>query len=173
MHKSNIAIIKASLADYPIIQNMARFYVYDRTKYMGWECPETGLYECIDFQHYFNSKAKIAYLIRIKDELAGFVLINKEHLIEAVDWNIGEFFILAKFQSHGIGTRVATEIIKSLPGKWSIAVMPENKKAISFWRKLVTNISYGKYSEVLKLANELSVVEDVDPCSMIIFHFNV
>lgn len=173
MHKHNTTIVKADLADYQVIQNMARFYVYDRTKYTGWECPETGLYECIDFKHYFSSENKVPYLVRVQSELAGFVLIDKEHLIAEVDWNVGEFFILAKFQSCGVGTSVAIEIIRSLPGKWSVAVMPENKKAVNFWRKVVAAISDNKYSEVFKSANELNIVEDVDPHSMIIFHFSV
>jgi hypothetical protein len=51
-------IIPATLSDYFTIQNIARFYVYDRTKFMGWECPENGLFECIDFKHYFEDDDK-------------------------------------------------------------------------------------------------------------------
>jgi len=51
-----IKLVPASLSDYPVIQNMARFYVYDMSEYMGnekgWEMPENGLYECIDFKKY-------------------------------------------------------------------------------------------------------------------------
>ena len=55
-------IIPAILVDYPTIQNMARFYVYDRTKYMGWECPEDGLFECIDFKYYFENPDEKAFI---------------------------------------------------------------------------------------------------------------
>lgn len=33
---SGITLIKASLSDYPTIQNMARFYVYDMSRYCGF-----------------------------------------------------------------------------------------------------------------------------------------
>lgn len=58
MNKLKTTLIPATLRDYPIVQNMARFYVYDRTKYMGWECPETGPYECIDFKYYFKNRGE-------------------------------------------------------------------------------------------------------------------
>lgn len=64
-------LIPASINDYPIIQNMARFYVYDRTPYMKWECPENGLFECIDFKHYFTDEDKHPFLIKEAGELAG------------------------------------------------------------------------------------------------------
>ncbi len=39
---------------------MARFYVYDMSEYLGneegWEIPEDGLYECIDFKKYWEDK---------------------------------------------------------------------------------------------------------------------
>lgn len=91
-----IKLIPASIQDYPIVQNLARFYVYDRSGYMGWSCSEDGMFDCIDFKHYFESPGEKAFLIRVKDELAGFVLLDKEHLIEPVDWNMGEFFVADK-----------------------------------------------------------------------------
>ena len=159
-------ILTATIKDYPVIQNMARFYVYDRTRYMGWECPEDGLFECIDFKHYFENPDKKAFLIRVANEIAGFVLLDKIHLLEPVDWNMGEFFILAKFQGKGIGSKVAQEIFKIHPGKWSVAVMPENIKAVNFWRKIITNVSGGNYTEIFKTVDELRTVANPDPYAM-------
>ena len=48
----------ASIEEYPVIQNMARFYVYGMSEYLGdeedWEMPEDGLYECIDLKKYWQ-----------------------------------------------------------------------------------------------------------------------
>lgn len=51
----NVKLLPATLADYQIIQNLASYYGYDRTGYMGWSCPENGIFECIDFKHYFEN----------------------------------------------------------------------------------------------------------------------
>ncbi|MBA2711585.1 MAG: GNAT family N-acetyltransferase [Tatlockia sp.] len=162
----------ATINDYPAVQNMARFYVYDRTQYMGWECPETGLFECMDFKHYFEEPEKQAFLVRVNNELAGFVLLDKLKLIEKVDWNMGEFFILAKFQSIGMGSQVAREIFSRFPGKWSVAVMPENSGAVKFWRKIISEVSLGQFNEVSKTAEELITPDNPDPYAMIVFSFN-
>ena len=51
-------IVPATYNDYPVIQNMARFYVYDLSRYCGfisedWSMPANGLYECFDFNRFF------------------------------------------------------------------------------------------------------------------------
>lgn len=171
MQHTDIKLITALIDDYPIIQNMARFYVYDRSAYMGWSCPETGLFECIDFKHYFTDEGKHAYLIRVNDELAGFVLLDKTQLIESVDWNMGEFFILAKFQKQGVGTYIAKQIISTIKGKWSVGAMPENIKAVRFWRKVISEITIGKFTEIYKTAEELKTIDNLDPYAMNIFIF--
>ena len=171
--KNNLrtALIPATIEHYLIIQNMARFYVYDRSKYMGWECPETGLYECIDFKHYFETPGEHAYLIRINNELAGFVLLDKMQLTAPCDWNMGEFYIVAKFQSQGIGNQIAREIFSLYPGRWSVAAMPENLGAVNFWRKIIKEVSNNQFSEVFKTVKELTSPENPDPHPMIVFNF--
>lgn len=169
-----VRIIAASLNDYQTIQNMARFYVYDRTPYMKWECPESGLFECIDFKDYFNQEPlKYAFLIRVDHELAGFVLLDKFNLVEGTEWNMGEFFILAKFQHQGIGTQVAKELFSQFSGKWSVGVMQENLPATTFWRKVIHAFTQGKCIEILKTEEELRSAENPDPDKMIVFSFKV
>ena len=58
-------IIPATIADYPIIQNMARFYVYDLSRECGpisseWAMPANGLYECFDFKIYFEDAMSLS-----------------------------------------------------------------------------------------------------------------
>lgn len=52
-------LTKATLLDYPTIQNMARFYVYEMSRECGlndkdWAMPLDGLYESFDFKKYFT-----------------------------------------------------------------------------------------------------------------------
>lgn len=50
----------------------------------------------------------------VDHEIAGFVLLDKVRLLESVDWNMGEFFILQKFQDKGIARVVARQIFKNI-----------------------------------------------------------
>jgi predicted acetyltransferase len=143
-------LVPASLEDYPIIQNMARFYVYDLSRSCGfiskdWALPESGLYESFDFKNYFVEDSRRAYLIKVGDELAGFVLLNRVCLDPYSDWNMGEFFILAKFQGIGVGTAIAQTLFTLLSGTWEVSVIPQNTAAISFWKKVISRHTRGDF----------------------------
>lgn len=58
-------------------------------------------------------------------------------------------------------------------GKWSIAVMPENIRAVQFWRKSVNSYCDNDYTEILKTAEELKTLDNPDPYTMILFHFTI
>ncbi len=150
-----ISIIKATMDDYPCIQNMARFYVYDLSRECGsissdWTIPEDGLYECFDFKNYFEEPSRKAYLVKVYDEIAGFVLLNQATEDSANNWNMGEFFIIAKFQGQGIAHHVAKEIWNMHPGKWEVSVIPSNKSALKFWEKSISEFTYGAFNKQIK-----------------------
>jgi len=169
-------LIKATLADYPVIQNLARFYAYDMSRdcgqdLKGWEFPKDGLYEGPDFKKYFESSSNHPFILKVEGELAGFVLINKLEIMPEVDWNIGEFFIVAKFQRSGIGKKVAKQIFDQFPGEWSVGAIPQNVKALNFWRKLIAEYPNGKFIEQEKTSEQLKTSEHPDPYPMNIFRF--
>lgn len=169
-------LVKATLADYPVIQNMARFYAYDMSRYCGqelegWEFPDNGLYECSDFKKYLEGEGKHAFVLKMDDELAGFVFVNKLEIMPEVDWNIGEFFIVAKFQHSGIGAHIAMQIFDMFPGEWSVGAIPQNTRALHFWRKVVAEYTHGKFDLVEKTSDQLKTTEYPDPYPMTILRF--
>ncbi len=150
-----ISIINATLDDYPCIQNMARFYVYDLSRDCGsissdWAIPEDGLYESFDFKNYFEESSRKAYLVKVYDEIAGFVLLNQATEDSTNNWNIGEFFIIAKFQGAGIAARVAKEIWNMHPGRWEVSVIPNNKSALKFWENAISEFTSGTFRKQIK-----------------------
>lgn len=168
-----ISIIQATIGDYPCIQNMARFYVYDISRECGsissdWAIPENGLYECFDFKNYFTDPSRKAYLIKVYDEMAGFVLLDNEVKDPRNTINMGEFFIIAKFQGVGIATRVAKEIWNMHPGRWEVSVIPSNKSALKFWEKAISEFTYGVFNRKIK-----EVTYDEDCPRRIIFEFEM
>ncbi|MBX9977872.1 MAG: hypothetical protein K2X98_06500 [Alphaproteobacteria bacterium] len=102
-----ITLTQATLTDFPTVEKMVPFYIYDVSRYCGWpfEGKEEG--ENIGYHHqrlldnvrrYFNEAGRYPFLIKVDGELAGFVLIKKGCWTPNIDWYIGEFFILARFQ---------------------------------------------------------------------------
>jgi len=150
-----VSIIHATLDDYPCIQNMARFYLYDLSRDCGsissdWAIPEDGLYECFDFKNYFEESTRKAYLIKVYDEIAGFILLDNEVKNPDNTINMGEFFIIAKFQGQGIANQVAKEIWNMHPGRWEVSVIPNNKPALKFWEKAISEFTFGSFNKQIK-----------------------
>lgn len=170
-------LIPATMVDYPMIQNMARFYVYDISRecglhYPGWEIPADGLYECDTFIRYFEIPTNKAFLVKVGDEVAGFVMIDKLEILPDIDFNMGQFFILAKFQRTGLADRVAHEVFNTFPGTWSVGVIPENKRALNFWRKCIGDYTGGNYAEKFYSKEDLITAEHPDPFPNFILTFD-
>lgn len=156
---SNIILVPASIDDHPTIQNMGRFYVYDMSEYMGdesgWEMPENGLYECIDFKKYWDDKNSYPHLIRCNSELAGFVIIDKKGSDSSIEFNMAQFFILRKFKNKGIGRYVANYCFNNFRGIWEVMVMPDNTGAYHFWKKVISAYT-NDYTEYSRTVSHLS-----------------
>lgn len=169
MKHFEISLCEASEKDKDTIQNLGRFYVYEMSRYCGflptWETPSNGLFECIDLSSYCEKPDRHAFLIKVDDELAGFVLINKIGSTPDVDWNIGEFFVVSKFQGKGVGRYVAEQIFNQFSGTWETTQIPENKAAIDFWEKVVANYSHGQFEKTLK------TIPEPKPHPMIVLKF--
>lgn len=169
-------LLPASRIDYPIIQNLARFYAYDMSRYCGqalagWEFPDDGLYECQDFKKYFEKTNNYAFFIKINDELAGFVLIDQLEVLPEVNWNMGQFFIVAKFQRSGVGAKIAKQVFDRFQGEWSVGAIPQNTRAVEFWRKVIKEYTQDHFTESLMTSEELKTEEHPTPYPMIMFRF--
>ncbi len=142
-------IIRATLEDYPVIQNMAQFYAYDISReYEGLAKAliANNFHMHFDYKSYFIDPTRKAFLVKVNEELAGFVLLNDICISPETQYNIGEFFIIAKFQRHGIGEKIAHKIWQMYPGRWEVSVIPELKGALVFWRKTISGFT-SEYKE--------------------------
>lgn len=168
----NVTISKVGIEYYPKIQNMARFYVYDMSRDCGfisddWALPDDGLYESFDFKKYFEDTDREAYCIYVNNEAAGFALLNKEVLETSFNWNMGEFFILAKFQKKGIGFEAAIKVFSMHKGRWEVSVIPENNTAIRFWSNVIARYANNDYIKETKQVNY-----DNSQPHRVVFRFN-
>jgi len=171
-----IKLLPATIADHLSIQKMWPFYVYDLGRecgfMKGWECPTSPDFVPDDLTCYFTDPKKKPFLIEVDDELAGFVFISQLEIMPEIDFYLSEFFILAKFQNKGIGKKVAVDLFNQLKGKWAVGILPENKKALNFWRKTIVEYTAGHFFEFFKTSQELKTAEHPDPYPMIILSFD-
>ena len=148
---NEIKLIPATLDEYPVIQNMGRFYVYDMSEYLGsekgWELPDDGLYECIDFKKYWEDENSFPFIVRYQNEMVGFVIVDKKGCSAEIDFNMAQFFISRKFKGKGIGRYVALQCFDRFRGVWEVMVMPGNEGAYRFWRATIKKYTNNMFTE--------------------------
>ena len=169
IEQCNIQLIPAEIELKPVIQNLARFYVYEFSRHSGEDIPESGLFEavdaCFNFDSYWSVAGHYPFIIRVDEKLAGFVLINKQGSSLGIDWHLAEFYIIAKFQGKGIGRQIAHQVLSKFPGVWQVAQTPHNVPAIHFWRSVIQQFTNGEYTE------ERKQIQTLDPHEMIVQTF--
>lgn len=152
---TSIQLIEAQEGDLDKIENMTALYMYELSRECGrssqrWALPEAGIYDSIDVKNYLHEKDRKAFLIKAFNEVAGFILINQVCQKQLSDWNVAEFFILARYQKHGIGKMAAFALWDRFHGNWEVAVHPENSSGLGFWRKVVSSYTDGIFYETLE-----------------------
>ena len=65
---------------------------------------------------------------------------------------MGEFFVIAKFQSKGVGKQVARQIFDEYHGVWEVSVIPENRSCLIFWEGMIV-YSCGKFNCETKIVD--------------------
>ena len=167
-----INLEQASLADYPLITRMWPFYVYELGRYCGfnphWQCPIDLSFVADDLSPYFMDSSRRAFLLKVNDALAGFVLLNKVGSFSGTEWNMAEFFIINYYQKKGIGQTIAAKIFNKFPGAWDVSVIPENTRALLFWKKVILNFTHNHYVE-----QQIAVNYDQNQPMRTIFRFDV
>lgn len=163
-------LVQVKEADYTLIQNLIRFYVYDLAEHAGWACPPNGLYGgCDDQPHYFGRLPDdpndrwpegwtgTGFKILLGQEIAGFCLVRFYAKEDTRLNDIGEFFILRKFRRQGLGQAVAHTVFDRYPGHWQIRQLIENRPAQAFWRHTIATYTKKGYSESRSLIPEYNI----------------
>jgi predicted acetyltransferase len=50
---------------------------------------------------------------------------------------LAEFFVVRRFRRRGIGTRIATAVLKQFLGPWEVRVLPCNESGLRFWENTI------------------------------------
>ena len=92
-----VVLVEAARADITLVNDMARFYLYDIARQIGpgdkWVASSAWLRERKDFSHVWEADNH-PFLIEVGGALAGFCLIDRYALMPDVDWNMSQFFVM-------------------------------------------------------------------------------
>ncbi|MEO8963747.1 MAG: GNAT family N-acetyltransferase [Gammaproteobacteria bacterium] len=150
-----VKLVPASIDEYPIIQNMASYYAYDMSEYMGWAQQNDGTHNVgMDYSKYWKAENTFPFIIKYQEELAGFVIVDKNVSDLSNDFNIAQYFVLRKFIRRGLAKHIAFQCFDKFSGKWEVFVMPKNEGAYRFWRKIITAYTYHQFKEYTRTVGQ-------------------
>jgi predicted acetyltransferase len=154
----NVQLIRATFKDHDILFNLAQLYQYDFTEYLPGDLDEEGYYPYISVRYYLN-KGRQAYLARVDEHLAGFVLVDETTPHKGAPGRyIAEFFVLRRYRRQGIGKALAFQTFDTYKGYWEIAEVGPNLPAQAFWRAIIAQYAHGRFQEVTTEEDGLKIV---------------
>jgi len=127
--QSNVEVIAATLDQRSVIANLFELYAHDFSEFHGVEIGEEGRFGYPELALYWSDAGRLPFLVRVKGKLAGFVLVKRGSELsgDPAIWDIAEFFILRRYRGRGIGSEVAHQVWRRVPGRWEIRVMESNQ----------------------------------------------
>lgn len=159
-----IDLVLAIADDLPIVRNLVSYYVYEMSGPMGWECNAEGVYGgCDELAEYWQTNHPetppedqwmepkwqgYPFMIRVDYLTAGFALVKQYGERAAPSFDMGEFFVLRKYQRQGVGRAAACAVFDRLRGLWEVRQLFDNVAAIAFWRKVIAAYTDGDFTEV-------------------------
>ncbi|GIP31879.1 GNAT family N-acetyltransferase [Paenibacillus sp. J2TS4] len=155
VNANKIEIRQAAFGDKSVFRNLMQLYQYDTSDFAQLDPDSHGLFEYRYLDHYWTdygieAEGRIALLVKVNDQLAGFALINNFSMLlerNSTTRSMAEFFILKKWRRQSIGKTFATEIFDLFPGHWEIKQERDNVQAHSFWRNVINHYTNGIYRE--------------------------
>lgn len=152
-------LIPATEAEAHVFVNLWPLYQYDLSEVGGMPVNADGLFEdegirehdyMSDLRVWFRRPGHLfPFLIRVDGRAAGFAMIGgaPSNAPKDRDFLVQEMFLMRPFRGLGVAEGAMRQVFARLPGLWEIWVIPENSRALAFWRKVVGELTDGQYTE--------------------------
>jgi predicted acetyltransferase len=135
----HIELIPATYDKEPVLANLLQLYIHDFSELLNLELEGDGRFAYPQLTLYWREPGRHPFLVRVDGKLAGFVLVKAGS--DASSQDMAEFFVLRRYRGRGIGTRIAHEVWRRLPGRWEVRVMEANTAALHFWAYAISSFT--------------------------------
>ena len=142
---TQITILEAVHSEKPILEELMQLYLHYFSEFEEVPLNESGRYDYQYLDLYWQDDDRHPFIIRVNNNIAGFVLVNKQIFMEEADSSIGEFFIVPNFRRRYIGKKAAFHIFDKFPGCWEVRQTSQNSSAQSFWQSVIHEYTDGEF----------------------------
>jgi len=136
----HIEVVPTAPDEQGILANLLELYAHDFSEFHEIELGVDGRFGYKNLALYWHEPRRHPFLIKVDGKLAGFVLVKRgsELSNNEIVWDMAEFFVVRGYRRRGVGTFVAHEVWKHLPGQWEVRVMESNDLARRFWEGTIS-----------------------------------
>ena len=137
----NLSVDLARTTDLRLVRNLLNLYVYDMSQWFKFDPDDEGFYnyEIPDF----DAPDHFVYIANYADSPAGLALLRKEQN----QYDMKEFFVLRRYRGTSTASDFLEDLLKRHPGNWQVRVFADNKPAVPFWQKAITNLTHDKFTK--------------------------
>jgi len=129
---AQVEVIDATEVDSAVMRRLVELYRYDFSEYDGADVDPHGEFGYRYLDHYWTDADRRALLFRSAGRWSGFALVR---IGEPND--MAEFFVLRKYRRSGVGGKAAQEVLRQVPGPWTVRQQLTNPGATAFWRAVI------------------------------------
>ncbi|MBB5019154.1 putative acetyltransferase [Chitinivorax tropicus] len=139
-----IDLIRTELSALPIIRNLYQFYAYDSSDWEGSDVEENGqFYLDGDYlRRYWDEPGWSANLIKVNDEIAGFLLIEHDSLPDLPFPEFADLFLLKRFRRMGIGQQIVEGVMLATAHPWIVMSYEADETSQAFWQSIFERLPF-------------------------------
>jgi len=164
VNELEIEVSRAGLEHQSLLENLSQFYLYEMSLYVPYiELRDNGLFGGLAYWHEPNHHS---FLVWVDGNWAGFALVQ-HYEDQPFEFDMGDFFILRKYQGKGVGKRVATQLFDLFLGKWRVHQTAQNFPAQAFWQSVIDRYTNGDYTQQYEDRKPIQLFDNsaLFPCS--------
>jgi predicted acetyltransferase len=141
---SAVSVRPASEADRPVLERLWLMFRHDMSEFTGASPNPDGTFRSERLEAAFTSDDWAPYLITSADRPVGLALVRALTTSTRV---LNSFFVVRGARRAGIGLRAVQQVVARHPGAWEVAFQDANEVAVSFWRRVATDIAGDAWTE--------------------------
>lgn len=137
---THIELVPAAADHEPVLANLLELYAHDFSEFHEIELGVDGRFGYKDLPLYWRDSSRHPFLVTVDAKLAGLVFVKKgsEFSGDETVWDMAEFFVVRRYRRRGIGTYVAHQLWRQVPGRWEVRVLESNHSARLFWAHAIS-----------------------------------
>jgi predicted acetyltransferase len=140
----DVSVRLASEADRLVLERLWLLFRHDMSEFTGALPYPDGTFRTERLLAAFTSDDWAPYLILSGDRPVGLAFVRALTTSTRV---LNSFFVVRGARRSGIGLRAVQQVVARHPGSWEVAFQDANTAAVSFWRRVATEIAGDAWTE--------------------------